>query len=222
MDGRDELSYSGDRAALEDFVARLTAAGGAWIRDTAADATLAQVLGRLHPDRADRLLGFHFLHQTPYGGADAQLRLSAPSAGVMRTAVVPVGRPGYAFSPDEWNHLLADFAAHAAPHARAARVEVDGPGPRPVNLTQHTTLATAMSAEMFRSAADPANLTTADHARWRAFTVRAYRDDRPPAADVLREWLSQHGWTAAQIDPLLAEYEDAFQLLHEYEEAARV
>jgi hypothetical protein len=214
MDGRDELRFRGDQTALEDLASRLATAGGDWVRDFDAEAVAASVLGRPAP-------GYRFLHRKSQSDADAQLRLSPRTSAEMDATVVPVGRPGYPFTPTEWNQYLADFAAFAAPHARAARVQVVGPAPRRVDLAAHTSFATAALAEQFRSADDPANLKPSDRSRWRAFAVRAYRDDRPPADDVIRDWLTQHGWTAAQIEPLLAEYDGAFQLLQEYEETAR-
>jgi hypothetical protein len=214
MDGRNDLRFRGDQTSLEDFASRLAAAGGDWVRDFDAEAVAASVLGRPAP-------GYRFFHRKPQSDPDAQLRLSPRNSAEMDATVVPVGRPGYPFTPAEWNHFLADFAAVADPHARAARVQVVGPAPRRVELADHTTFTTAALAEQFRSAADPANLTASDRSRWRAFTVRAYRDDRPPSDDVIRDWLTQHGWSAAQIEPLLADYDGAFQLLQEYEEAAR-
>jgi hypothetical protein len=208
----DELTIKGNRVAVEDFVSRLTAAGGEWVSDAAAYAVLARIFGHQYP-------GFRFTHHTRAAGVNAQLRIDPRGAEEWDVTVVPVGRGGHSFSPAETHGLLAKFAAHAAEHARAAGVELVGPGPRPIDLSEYTSPEAAALADEFRTAVASGGFCRDDLARWRAFIVRAYRDGLPPR-DVVCDWLAQYGFEGGRIGELVNRYDDTIRVLTEYEQMA--
>jgi len=214
MDGQDDLSFTGHGPAFDDFVSRLGVAGGEWVRDTDYEARRARIFGRPLP-------GVQFTHHDDSGVTDALLRLDPRKVDEWDVSVVP-GRVTDPFGPDDWNRLLSAFAAHAASHARAAGLKMIGPWRRPIDLRDYTTYTTAALAEEFRSSTDPVNLSAADLARWRAFTILAYRDDQPPNREVIRDWLIQHGWEPTRAATLVDEYGTVMDILSQYQEAARV
>lgn len=213
MDERNELVFRGLQAKLDDFVARLSSAGGLWVHDPKSDPSASR-LGRALP-------GVSFTGPADSGGAAGPRLVLAPrAAGELYVATITAGdRPTRPLAADEYNGHLAAFAAFAVPHAQVAGVEMVGPGRRKIKLREYTTPAAAALAERFLSQVNSAHPHALDRKRWRAFAIRAYQDGAIPDRAVIHDWLAGQGWDESGIGPLTDDYEAALELLSEYDEA---
>lgn len=214
METRNELLFQGEQAALDNFLSRLCADRGDWRQDLTPVAISALIKRRV-PDK-------RFEYRPSGGGPHAKVIVSPSRVGEWAvTAVYPIDGPHAKFyAPADANAMLQKFADHAAPHARAARVNIVGPRPPQTDLADYTSPAAFARAATFLARATPPALTADDRERWRGFAIQAYRDGLAPPADVVERWLREKGWDS-DAGRLTDDYAAVLAILGEYEEAAR-
>jgi hypothetical protein len=207
MDKRLELKFQGTPEQLDQFQTLLAHAGGEWVPDEPVQTTFPW--GAI--PWTDRWLTF--------GDSRIRFRQYPYRKEVLEVdTIYTVAKPHRPVSVDEFNRHVVVFAEFARSQADACGVTVLGPRVPLIELTKSTSFAAAQLAEEFVQSINHSPPRLPDQKSWRAFAIRAYRDEAIPDSDLVQDWLEQNGVNHERSRSLVVEYVNAIKVLSENEE----
>jgi hypothetical protein len=132
------------------------------------------------------------------------------------TNIVPAHIPKLSYA--QYNSIISNFAStNILPRQEFLRLKIEETPDR-LPITHWLTEEAASRLTAFSNSANRSIPHALDRERWRAFLIKVHFDQTTLDTETLFRWLTEEeGWPEEAAEPLIIQFEFAFELLDDYD-----